>query len=758
MVKQRAPILSFNGGELSRRMEGRSDLDGIYDRAVAKMLNFVPTVEGPAVKRPGFRAIELEDPTTAWISKFVFNVTQAYLLAWLDDGLGGGKVRFYTNGGRVDLAPGVPYELAVPYPAAIAKELSVKQSYDRLYIAHPLHPPAMITRTSATTFTFETIPLKNGPFQDVNSNKLNTITWSGAPEVDGLATIVAVADIFDAGMVGSPFMFEVDGFSQIAAWEPQMKIDSDVLSVGTKMRSDGKVYQCDSLTTNAGHSSDVTGTIEPTHTSGSEWDGSQMIAAGTDNNYEGARWKYLYDRFGAGVITGFTDSKTVTIKVTRHLPDLFTPTYKWQLPWISDFAGWPQLIDVWAQRLILWKGVELAGSVTGSYFDYAPLDENGVFAPDQAFRQRLDMADPPMWTHADKSYLLVGTASREMTVGQINNAAGVSGDNIRADRQSSYGSAAGVWPLEIATGLIFLQRGGRKIREAAFDYSQDRFVGANVNIYARHVTRSGIVAMAFHQEPEEMLWGVRGDGTLIAHPHSPEQQVKGFARLELADGTALCASAIPSEDGSKDELWILADLAGARFILQLADWWDEDAGLDKADAFFVDYGVSYDGAPIDSFTTGLEHLEGRQVRILADGIVIDDLTVTGGALTLPKPASKVHIGLGYQARLKLLQPEARGGTSSMRGLRQRMIRLIARLVEAGSLVFVDAKGRNDRFFDRQNTIPMNNPPPGLFNGSTDDKSVGDGSSYDVAGELLNDDPLPCMITQLFPTYEVEEFR
>jgi hypothetical protein len=212
-VKGRAPIYSFNGGEISRRMEGRSDLDGIYDRAVAQMLNFVATVEGPALKRSGFRYIEPEDPTAAWVSRFVFNVTQSYLFVWLDDGDGGGKVRFYTNGGRIELVPGVPYELPVPYTAAEAKELSIKQSYDRLYIAHPNHPPGMITRTGAETFTYLPIPLENGPFQDVNTVKSATVTWSGDPEVNGAgATIVCTTEIFDAGMIGSPFMFEVEAF------------------------------------------------------------------------------------------------------------------------------------------------------------------------------------------------------------------------------------------------------------------------------------------------------------------------------------------------------------------------------------------------------------------------------------------------------------------------------------------------------------------------------------------------------------------
>jgi hypothetical protein len=56
-VSAYSPILtSFNGGELSQRMHGRTD-QGIYSVSAAEMENFVPTVEGPAMKRTGFRFI-----------------------------------------------------------------------------------------------------------------------------------------------------------------------------------------------------------------------------------------------------------------------------------------------------------------------------------------------------------------------------------------------------------------------------------------------------------------------------------------------------------------------------------------------------------------------------------------------------------------------------------------------------------------------------------------------------------------------------
>lgn len=50
----------------------------------------------------------------------------------------------------------------------------------------------------------------------------------------------------------------------------------------------------------------------------------------------------------------------------------------------------------------------------------------------------------------------------------------------------------------------------------------------------------------------------------------------------------------------------------------------------------------------------LEHLEGKSVKILADGNVVYNKTVSNGKVTLDVPAAVVHIGLGYESDLETL--------------------------------------------------------------------------------------------------------
>ena len=70
-------------------------------------------------------------------------------------------------------------------------------------------------------------------------------------------------------------------------------------------------------------------------------------------------------------------------------------------------------------------------------------------------------------------------------------------------------------------------------------------------------------------------------------------------------------------------------------------------------AFFADCGLTYTGEPVTTIS-GLGHLEGETVAILADGAVQKSQTVTGGQVTLEYAASVVHVGLPYLSFAKTL--------------------------------------------------------------------------------------------------------
>jgi len=287
---------------------------------------------------------------------------------------------------------------------------------------------------------------------------------------------------------------------------------------------------------------------------------------------------------------------------------------------------------------------------------------------------------------------VIGTATREIAVGPVNNAQPLTGANIMADPQSYYGSEA-VTPAQIGTETIFVERGGRRIRSADYDFARDRYDAADLTAAARHITRGGIVQLAHQRIPHALLYAVRGDGQLVVHPKS-RIDVKGFARTILGGGAqALSAVSAVGADGKTDELWLLVERetpgGTVREIWKQSPW--RDLGDAQGDAFFVDGGVTASATAGQTHFSGLDHLAGQEAAVLANGGVVGGLTVAGDG-TLDLPATSVPgydytitIGLSYTALAVSLRPEAKVNGATIQGLKQRIVKAVTRVLETVGL-------------------------------------------------------------------------
>lgn len=735
-------INSFNGGELSHRMMGRTDT-AVYQIGVETLENFVPTVEGPVVKRPGTIFVAEADATTSWLGTFKFSLTQHYVIEWAHQ-----KVRLYTNGARIEASPGVAYEVATPYSAAQAPRLSADQSFDRLYLAHSDHPPAALKRTGATSFAYEVLTLRNGPFADQNSDESITVL---SDNVTGSVTLTASAAIFDNAQAGSLFYLEAKDFSTIPAWEAGM---ADVV-IGDKVRSDGKIYQAQTAGT--------TGTVQPIHEEGAAWDGQSKKDELNDKGPYGVKWAYLSDRYGVLRINAMgSGGTTAGATVLRRLPDTLTsvPSWRWAHSLISNQQGWPSLVKIWKGRMMLVKDFWVVGSVVGDYgggqVNFQSRTSSGLLAADLSFRRPLATPDLPHWIAGDRK-LLIGTPSREIAVGPVNSQQALSGENIAAEEQSFYGSQA-VAPAQIGVSTIFVQRGGRKIRESGYDFARDRYLSDNITIWARHILRSGGIQFAWQQEPEDLLYVVRADGQMAVHPHSAEQEIKGFSRhVQGGGGKVLSAVSIAADDGQSDELWLLVERGGKKRVLRQAPFRED--GDDVRDAFFVDEGVTFSASAGQTHFTGVPHLAGEAVAVLANGAVVEGVTVAGdGSFDIPAEAAPAHaytltVGLPFTATCTLLRPEIKPQGQSMQGVRQRVVKIALRLLESVGLHVGPKGGKLDNLLDRPLSTPMGEPQP-LFTGDTP-KVVSGNWGRDGQVTFVSDVPLPATIIAAMPRIDVE---
>jgi hypothetical protein len=99
---------------------------------------------------------------------------------------------------------------------------------------------------------------------------------------------------------------------------------------------------------------------------------------------------------------------------------------------------------------------------------------------------------------------------------------------------------------------------------------------------------------------------------------------------------------------------------------------------DPTRAVAVDRALRYRGAPV-SEVTGLQHLTGRTVRVVANGRTLPPAVVSAlGTVTLPEPASVVDVGLPITADLETLDLDLAGTDTRDR---RKKVTALAFLVE-----------------------------------------------------------------------------
>ncbi|HEX8400522.1 MAG TPA: hypothetical protein VF628_02335 [Allosphingosinicella sp.] len=727
---------SFNGGELSPRLHARID-QNVYGIGCDTLLGWLPLIQGCITAAPGTHFVEVAAGPCRLIP-FEYNVTQGYAIE-----ASAGAFRFYTNDVRLETAPGVPLEVATPWSHAQVLALDYQQSADVLYLVGGDKAPRKLGRTGAASFILDLLDLVGGPIGDANGDQGKTVSASGTT---GAITLTANVPIFAAGDVGSHFELEATDYNDVPSWEPGIEI-----AAGQKRSWAGKVYQCAGGATR-------TGTVAPIHDEGTEWDG---MGAGKDVNDKGpfgVKWTFLYGRHGLAKITGFTSATQVSAQVSKPLADSLTtsPSWRWAFGAFSDTRGWPETVCLWGECLVLTKGATGYVSVVGDLENFERRDSSGDFQRDLSGSFTLPNPDRIKWSVADR-VLILGTEKGEYTVERLLTQSGTAGPPIFEVRTHGGSGSHGTKPVSAAGRLVFVQRAGRKLLELDFDAIKDRYRVSDLTRLAEHIAKPGIVEIAWQQEPERLLWVVLANGALAALTYDPEQEVMGWSRRALGGGLkARSACRITDPEGRLDQLWLAveAPAAGggaAHWVLRMHKVWE--VGDDRRDAFFVDAGLSHDGAPTAQFA-GLQHLEGRAIEALADGKPHRSLTVSGGAITLDYPASKVQAGLPYPAVMRTLRIEAVASEGSAQGKIKRIIDLTLRVLETLGIRVAVQNGEQIPVETRKPADAMDRALP-LYSGDIIVPTIG---AYERGGQMVVErfQPLPATLLALIPGLEVGE--
>jgi hypothetical protein len=627
---------TFNAGEFSKLLDGRTDI-AKYPNACGVMENYHPSVQGPAIRRGGTRFVN-EIKTSAnrtWLVKFEFNTQQAYVLEF-----GDGYIRFFTNHGQLltsgvtgwvtatpyvvgdlrtnggityycttahtsaalfatDLASGYwyaqsgsIYEIPSPYSAADMTNtdgtfrLRYVQSGDIIYIAHPLYAPRKLSRFGSTNWTLTALANTGGPFSTINADTTITV-YASAATGTGI-TLTASSAIFQAAHVGALFYLGEKDVRSTVQWEA-----GKAYAINALVRSDNKNYQAVNAATSGG--------VKPIHTSGAVYDGTT-----------GVQWTFLDPGYGYVQITGFTSSTVVTANVIKRLPAnavlVANATSYWAMGAWNGVDGYPAHVTFFRERLTFAGTLKLWFSVSGDYENFSTKDSGGNIVADQAINIQVvsKEVNSIQWVDPGND-LLIGTAGGEFVCKELTRNQAFGPGNVTIEAQTQYGSKS-MAPRRVGLSVLYVQRGGTKIREMAYDYGPDNYKSTNLTVLAEHVTGlTGVVDSTYQQEPYSLVWYARADGSLIAITFDREQDVVGWHRHPVGgSGTVEAVLAIPTPDTIRNEVWMIVKrtINGAtkRYIEYIEV--EHRLGDDPESAFYVDCGLTYNGQVNATLTPG----------------------------------------------------------------------------------------------------------------------------------------------------------
>jgi hypothetical protein len=799
---------SLNAGEFSPRMVARTDF-AKYPLACATLENMIPLPQGGAMRRPGTRFVaEVKDSgKKIKLRRFEFSTVQAYILE-----CGEGYIRFCKDQGQITVAATDAVITNGNFASnisgwtdqssgtgAIAHDAT---NQDMELSAGGAGNEAVAEQSVSVTDSAQELVLRfhvKGIAGD--SLKLRIGSSSGGAEILS-ATRFATGWHTRAFTPGaSPFFLQFENVASktislddvsllsnapieiVAPW-----LESELFQVMQAQSAD-VLYLCHSSQavhklTRTGHSSwslvevafidgpylphnNTETTFQPAAVAGNgititasameginKGDGFKEGDVGRairiSNPASGANW-------GWGVIVEYTDQTHVKVDIKRDFAAA-TATADWRLGAWCDECARPGAVTFQEQRLAFAASSEQPQtfwmSQSADFENMSPDSPDassgnwdGTVEDDDAldFTISADQVNAIQWM-APGRQLFIGTVGGEWAVQSSGSA--ITPADIDVKRQTTFG-AAKLPPQQMRGRTMFIQRAGRKLMEMAFNLDQNNYQSLDLNILAEHVTAGGIQDMAYQQEPDSTLWTIRADGEMPTLTYQPEQNVVGWARCCLGGTEAACETVAVVPASVRDEVWVCVKRKINGQIRRYIEYFEPafEPGDDQAQACYSDSVLVYDGASTSSLS-GLDHLEGEELSVLADGAVHPPRTVTAGVLTLDQPASQVIAGLAYAHTYESLKWEAGAATGTAQGQVKRISGVTLVLLDALNAAVGPREGKLKTIPFRAVGDAMNTAVP-LFTGEKFIEFDGDFDT-DTRVVIKGSDPVPFTLLAVAP--------
>ena len=229
--------------------------------------------------------------------------------------------------------------------------------------------------------------------------------------------------------------------------------------------------------------------------------------------------------------------------------------------------------------------------------------------------------------------------------------------------------------------------------------------------------------------------------------------IKSFDSTRLtvtSEGKSMVESVavIPTDD-KEYQTWVIIKrtINGAtkRYVEYLNELdFDE---TDNTSFNFLDSALSYSGSAVNNLS-GLSHLEGQVVSILADGSTHPNKTVSSGAITLDRLAKNVKIGLAFTSLLQTMRIDAGSQDGTSQGKTKRIYDITVRMYESIGVEVGPNLSDMERIPFRSSANLMDEGIPPF----TGDKEIEFRGNYETDGFIFvrQTQPLPFTILSLYP--------
>lgn len=647
MQKVRIPQNSFQYGEISDNTIMRTD-SPIYAASAQSLENMIVLPEGAVKKRHGtkFHGKNTQSNKKLHLAPFIFDDNEQYII-----GIGEAYILCYrlVSDGTLSLVSTITTDTqsnVLPFDADYLQEYNTAQYGDVMFICHPLFAPRMLTRTSLTAFelsvfSFDTSYDNKDTYQPYSVFHPANVTLESNNQFTGTnRTITTSSPYWDTTgkHIGVTVRY---GGSEIVI----TSVNSTTQAIGTVV----KELSTRLTVTNPLRTRDGSNAIEVTHLSHGLVSGNLITV--TDAVAVGG--------INAGAINGsryvqdILDINTYTINAQANNNANASedgggfvkiaskgPTTIWDEQSFSALRGYPAAVTFHENRLCFGGTIAEPDTIwmseLGEFFNY-DLGE-GIDTDAINLVAATGDVNEIRYMRSNRD-LQIFTLSDELYVPTYLNQA-ITPTNAQIRKQTPFGCEF-VLPTSIDGATIFVEKGGRAVREYIYSDAEDAYISTAVSTVASHVIDNPVDIAVVHsgfRTQESYAALVMNNGNMALFSSSRSEKRAAWTNVT-------CQGSFKTTTALGERLFVYAlDVNGNYVLSEFLD----DIGLDNY--LYVAYGngtVSVNSL----YSSGTVDVIGYNGT---SKVYLGEFTVTGGNITMTAHSSYTHFYVGKKFTAKII--------------------------------------------------------------------------------------------------------